>query len=65
MEFFEGEDPEEPRDDEKQQEQQEVHVHALTTLFLSLFQSQRYVFVRSQDCFFFCKSKAVGGDRGV
>lgn len=28
VEFFEGEDPEEPQDDDRQQEQQEVHVLA-------------------------------------
>lgn len=39
VEFFEGEDPEEPLDDGNQQEQQEVHLLALTTLFLDLFQS--------------------------
>lgn len=33
VEFFEGEDPEEPQDDDRQQEQQEVHVLAFGLLF--------------------------------
>lgn len=53
VEFFEGEDPEEPLDDERQQEQQEVHLLGLNTFlvlskFFFSFKSQGGNMVKSE-----------------